>query len=223
MTANSIEGLAERGASAMHAAFLSYRAEFNAITCRARVRFEQRDWHGMQDDALERLELYKKIVDGVVAETQAVLGEAVEAGSGLGADESLLFALHRRLWRLRDRRDLLQLHHAPHLRHRRRRSRPRVRRFRFQRAARALAAAGVSHLPTCRTDRRSGCARCWPIMLLPRPTPISIAMWRWPRARSTRTCTRRTSTRSKRWRPSRRSSIATPGPISSGGFDRAGA
>ncbi len=30
----------------------------------------------MQDDALERLELYKKIVDGVVAETQAVLGEA---------------------------------------------------------------------------------------------------------------------------------------------------
>ncbi len=61
----------------MHVAFLSYRAEFNAITGRARVRFEQCDWHGMQDDALERLDLYKKIIDGVAAETRAVLGEAV--------------------------------------------------------------------------------------------------------------------------------------------------
>ena len=76
MTANSIEGLAERGAGVMHAAFLSYRAEFNALTCRAKIRFERRDWHGMQDDALERLELYKKIVDRVVAETQTVLGES---------------------------------------------------------------------------------------------------------------------------------------------------
>src|SRR5512135_2341518 len=78
MTANSIKSLAERGASVMHAAFLSYRAEFDAITCRAKVCFEQRDWHGMQDDALERLELYKKIVDRTVAETQAVLGEAAK-------------------------------------------------------------------------------------------------------------------------------------------------
>ena len=78
MSNEPIESLAERGANVIHAAFLSYRAEFNAITCRARVRFEQRDWHGMQDDALERLELYKKIVDGVVAETQAVLGAAVK-------------------------------------------------------------------------------------------------------------------------------------------------
>jgi isocitrate dehydrogenase kinase/phosphatase len=77
MTVKPIEGLAERGTSVMHAAFLSYRAEFNAITRRAKVRFEQRDWHGMQDDALERLDLYKKIIDGVVAETRAVLGEAV--------------------------------------------------------------------------------------------------------------------------------------------------
>jgi isocitrate dehydrogenase kinase/phosphatase len=73
-----IDPLAERGAHAIHAAFLSYRADFNAITRRAKLRFEQRDWHGMQDDALERLELYKKIVDGTVAETQAVLSEAVK-------------------------------------------------------------------------------------------------------------------------------------------------
>jgi isocitrate dehydrogenase kinase/phosphatase len=78
MSKYSINSLAERGANAIHAAFLSYRAEFNAITRRAKMRFEQRDWHGMQDDALERLELYKKIVDRTVAETQTVLGEALK-------------------------------------------------------------------------------------------------------------------------------------------------
>ena len=78
MSDEPMEPLAERGANAIHAAFLSYRAEFNAITCRAQTRFEQRDWRGMQDDALARLELYKKIVDHVVAETQAVLGAAVK-------------------------------------------------------------------------------------------------------------------------------------------------
>ena len=62
MSEEPIESLAERGANAIHAAFLAYRTEFNAITRRAKVRFEQRDWHGMQDDALERLGLYKKIV-----------------------------------------------------------------------------------------------------------------------------------------------------------------
>lgn len=74
-----IESLAERGANAIHAAFLTYRVEFNAITCRAQVRFEHRDWHGMQDDALERLELYKKIIDHIVAEMQTVLGTEVKS------------------------------------------------------------------------------------------------------------------------------------------------
>ncbi len=78
MSDEPAEALAEHGASVMHAAFLSYRAEFKAITCRAQIRFERRDWHGMQDDALERLELYKKIVDRAVAEIQTVLGEAAK-------------------------------------------------------------------------------------------------------------------------------------------------
>ncbi len=73
-----LEELVERGASAMHAAFLTYRAEFDAITRRAQTRFEQRDWHGLQDDAVERLELYKKIVDQIVAQIRAVLGEEVK-------------------------------------------------------------------------------------------------------------------------------------------------
>ena len=78
MSNEPIESLAERGAHAIHAAFLAYRVEFNSITRRAKIRLEQRDWHGMQDDALERLELYKKIVDRVVNETRGVLGEAVK-------------------------------------------------------------------------------------------------------------------------------------------------
>ncbi len=73
-----LEELVERGASAMHAAFLAYRAEFDAITRRAQTRFEQCDWHGLQDDAVERLELYKKIVDQIVAQIRAVLGSEVK-------------------------------------------------------------------------------------------------------------------------------------------------
>jgi isocitrate dehydrogenase kinase/phosphatase len=77
MMTEAIDRLAGRGAQAIHAAFLAYRAAFNVITHRAQQRFEQRDWRGMQDDALERLELYKKIVDRVVAETHTVLGPDV--------------------------------------------------------------------------------------------------------------------------------------------------
>ncbi len=71
----TLEDLAERGAAAIQAAFLAYRAEFKAITRRAPARFEQRNWRGMQDDAVERLELYKKIVDQIVARIRAVLGD----------------------------------------------------------------------------------------------------------------------------------------------------
>ncbi len=72
------ESLAERGANVIHAAFGAYRDRFRAITRQAATRFEQRDWRGMQDDALERLELYKKIVDQVVVEIRAVLAGRVK-------------------------------------------------------------------------------------------------------------------------------------------------
>ena len=68
MSDEPIESLAERGANVMHAAFLSYRAEFNAITRRAQIRFEQRDWHGMQNDALERLKNARISLDRVDAQ-----------------------------------------------------------------------------------------------------------------------------------------------------------
>jgi isocitrate dehydrogenase kinase/phosphatase len=38
--------------------FEQYHARFAAITARARQRFEQRDWAGARQDAVERIALY---------------------------------------------------------------------------------------------------------------------------------------------------------------------
>jgi isocitrate dehydrogenase kinase/phosphatase len=46
----------------------TYQGRFEEITRRARVRFEDRDWSGMQADAAARLELYRDMVDRVVDE-----------------------------------------------------------------------------------------------------------------------------------------------------------
>jgi isocitrate dehydrogenase kinase/phosphatase len=46
----------------------TYQRRFSEITRRARMRFEDRDWPGMQADAAERLELYRHVVDRVVDE-----------------------------------------------------------------------------------------------------------------------------------------------------------
>lgn len=70
-----IDRLAERSASAIETAFNAYQTEFKSITRRAKARFEQRDWHGAQSDAIARLELYKKIVDETVGEVRALLGD----------------------------------------------------------------------------------------------------------------------------------------------------
>ncbi|MGH8294650.1 MAG: isocitrate dehydrogenase kinase/phosphatase AceK regulatory subunit [Steroidobacteraceae bacterium] len=43
--------------------FVEYNAQFRAITRRAPVRFDARDWRGGQRHSLERIELY----DGFVA------------------------------------------------------------------------------------------------------------------------------------------------------------
>lgn len=58
MTTSVEETLAQRCATQLHDAFLAYNADFGIITRRARIRFEQRDWHGTQRDAKERIELY---------------------------------------------------------------------------------------------------------------------------------------------------------------------
>lgn len=71
----SIPALPHQAAAAIHAAFLEYQARFAAITRRARQRFENREWHKAQEDAVERLTLYRTVLDGTVA----ALGEQLEA------------------------------------------------------------------------------------------------------------------------------------------------
>jgi isocitrate dehydrogenase kinase/phosphatase len=56
-------------------AFVRYNAEFRAITRRAPVRFDARDWKGSQRDAVERIDLYDKFVNRAVTELRAKLGE----------------------------------------------------------------------------------------------------------------------------------------------------
>lgn len=58
--------------------FSSYQGRFRAITQRAKQRFEKRDWSGLQADAIERLDLYKDVVDVVVAHVNDGLGSEVE-------------------------------------------------------------------------------------------------------------------------------------------------
>ena len=65
-------------------AFASYNAEFRAITRRAPLRFDSRDWKGSQRDAVERIELYDRFVNQTIAELREALGAE---------------ALDRELWR----------------------------------------------------------------------------------------------------------------------------
>ena len=55
-------------------AFVEYNAEFRAITRRAPLRFDSRDWKGSQRDAVERIELYERFVARTVAELRTLLG-----------------------------------------------------------------------------------------------------------------------------------------------------
>src|SRR4029077_14619259 len=55
-------------------AFASYNAQFRAITRRAPLRFDSRDWKASQRDAVERIELYDRFVYQTIAELRAALG-----------------------------------------------------------------------------------------------------------------------------------------------------
>ena len=55
-------------------AFARYNAEFRAITRRAPLRFDARDWKGSQRDAVERIDLYDRWVNQTIAALQAALG-----------------------------------------------------------------------------------------------------------------------------------------------------
>jgi len=69
--------LAQRGATAILAAFKDYERQFRNITRRAKSRFEHREWHGMQRDAVERLALYGVVITRIVDEVHDILGPTV--------------------------------------------------------------------------------------------------------------------------------------------------
>jgi isocitrate dehydrogenase kinase/phosphatase len=71
----TIRNLASRGAALLAEAYEAYTAQFEEITRRAPRRFCGADWHGMQRDAVERLGLYRKVLDPAIQELEAILGE----------------------------------------------------------------------------------------------------------------------------------------------------
>lgn len=67
--------LATRALHILRTGFVDYCNAFATITQRAYARFEKRDWHGMRNDTLERLDLYSKIVGETVGLLHRELGD----------------------------------------------------------------------------------------------------------------------------------------------------
>jgi isocitrate dehydrogenase kinase/phosphatase len=61
----SASRLANVAANLVLEGFDGYQEGFRTISRRARSRFEQRDWNGAVGDAVERLDLYTGVIDGV--------------------------------------------------------------------------------------------------------------------------------------------------------------
>ncbi len=55
--------------------FITFLHQFKGITKRAKIRFESKDWHGIQSDAKERLTLYRKMVGDTTLEVRQMLGD----------------------------------------------------------------------------------------------------------------------------------------------------
>lgn len=60
-------------------AFDAYHQPFKEITRRAGERFRSADWQGARSDAVERLELYSRVVDRTVSEIKGMLSDQTEA------------------------------------------------------------------------------------------------------------------------------------------------
>lgn len=65
------------GARSIVAGFEKYTEKFREINKRAPRRFEDRDWLGLQADAVERLQLYPDTVSGVVSQIGEALGDSL--------------------------------------------------------------------------------------------------------------------------------------------------
>jgi isocitrate dehydrogenase kinase/phosphatase len=101
-TASAASLLPAGAATAIRDAFETYQAGFRHITRRARSRFEERDWRGGQEDALERLDLRPRIIREVVAQVRERLGESVSDRTLWGSMKAAYSGLiaRRRDWQL---------------------------------------------------------------------------------------------------------------------------
>ncbi|MGO4554373.1 isocitrate dehydrogenase kinase/phosphatase AceK regulatory subunit, partial [Stenotrophomonas sp. 2YAF22] len=69
--------LAPRIADAIRDGFEQYHARFAAITARARVRFQQRDWAAARHDAVERIALYDQCIAEQMDALRRLAGDAI--------------------------------------------------------------------------------------------------------------------------------------------------
>jgi isocitrate dehydrogenase kinase/phosphatase len=72
------QSVASDTAQAILDVFDAHQAQFRLVTRRAEARFLQRDWRGGQQDAGERLTLYRQFIGWCVQEVRRRLGEATE-------------------------------------------------------------------------------------------------------------------------------------------------
>lgn len=56
-------------------AYISYYSQYKRITKRAKIRFEQQDWHGIQADSRQRITLYRDMVGETTEKLLTFLGE----------------------------------------------------------------------------------------------------------------------------------------------------
>jgi isocitrate dehydrogenase kinase/phosphatase len=75
--ANTDRDLAAASARRIYEGFVGYNHEFVNITERARHRFEQRDWHGHQQDVAVRVEMYELAVRETVVVLRSLLGPRI--------------------------------------------------------------------------------------------------------------------------------------------------
>ncbi|MFI5167762.1 MAG: bifunctional isocitrate dehydrogenase kinase/phosphatase [Thermoanaerobaculales bacterium] len=69
------ERLAAATAGRIREGFDTYAFEFTSLTKRAKWRFQTRDWPGRHEDALERLDLYDKVLGYMVEIVTSALGD----------------------------------------------------------------------------------------------------------------------------------------------------
>ncbi len=67
-------GLAAAVAESIRRSFDTYTGEFLSITKRARWRFQSEDWKGTREDALERLDLYDRVLRDATGALAGLLG-----------------------------------------------------------------------------------------------------------------------------------------------------